>query len=119
MDTVIIKGLTVFAYHGVNPEEKENGQRFIIDCELYTDLSKAADSDNVADTVSYSAAIKTIKTAFSAKKYDLIEAAAQACINALLEKYERLEGLEITVYKPDAPISSDFENVGVRIRKMR
>ena len=31
MDEIYIKGLKIFAYHGVNPEETENGQEFELD----------------------------------------------------------------------------------------
>ena len=41
MDKILIKGLKLFAYHGVNPEEKENGQDFIFDIELYVNMNKA------------------------------------------------------------------------------
>ena len=42
METIRIKGLEIFAYHGVNPEEKENGQRFVLDLAMTADLSRAA-----------------------------------------------------------------------------
>ena len=41
MDKISIKGLKLFAYHGVNPEEKENGQKFVIDIDYYVDMTKA------------------------------------------------------------------------------
>ena len=37
METIRIKGLKIFAYHGVNPEEKENGQNFVLDLTLCAD----------------------------------------------------------------------------------
>ena len=40
MDKVIIKDLELFCYHGVNPEEKEDGQIFVFDIEAGVDLSK-------------------------------------------------------------------------------
>lgn len=42
METIRIKGLEIFAYHGVNPEEKENGQKFILDIAMQADISRAA-----------------------------------------------------------------------------
>ena len=42
METIRIKGLEIFAYHGVNPEEKENGQKFILDIAMQADISHAA-----------------------------------------------------------------------------
>ena len=52
-DRILIRGLRLFGYHGVNPEEKIQGQRFEIDADLYVNLAKACHSDRVEDTVSY------------------------------------------------------------------
>ncbi|MBR6647300.1 MAG: dihydroneopterin aldolase, partial [Clostridia bacterium] len=53
MDKIIIKDLKVFAFHGVNPEEKADGQNFILDIVADVDLSVPCKTDNVDDTVSY------------------------------------------------------------------
>ena len=52
MDKIIVKGLKVFAYHGVNPEEKANGQNFILDITATIDLTKPCVTDKLSDTVS-------------------------------------------------------------------
>ena len=41
------------AYHGVMPHEAKVGQTFMLDLDLEIDLSAAARSDKVVDTVSY------------------------------------------------------------------
>ena len=41
MDCITIKGLDLFAYHGVNPEEKRDGQHFLLDIHMSADLSRA------------------------------------------------------------------------------
>ena len=33
MDKIIVKDLKLFCYHGVNPEEKEDGQNIVFDIE--------------------------------------------------------------------------------------
>ena len=58
MDKIIVKGIKVFAYHGVNPEEKVDGQNFILDIVAYMPLNKAANTDNLYDTVSYAKILK-------------------------------------------------------------
>ena len=58
MDKIVIKGLRVFAYHGVNPEEKENGQTFELDITLHTDLSRAGMTDDLNDTINYASVAK-------------------------------------------------------------
>ena len=60
MEKIITKGLKIRAIHGVNPEEKIDGQNFILDITAELDVKKAQLSDNVDHTVSYSDIIKTI-----------------------------------------------------------
>ena len=60
MDKILIRDLKIFAYHGVNEEEKVNGQNFIFDIDLTVNMIKACYSDNVDDTVSYAKVIKTV-----------------------------------------------------------
>ena len=119
MDKVIIKGLEIFAYHGVNSEEKENGQKFILDIEAEADLSKPCRTDNVNDTISYSAMRKTVTAAFCAEKYDLIERAAEVTARALLENYEMIQRVTIRLKKPDAPMNAVFEYAAVEITRSR
>nr|XP_029118736.1 dihydroneopterin aldolase 2 isoform X2 [Elaeis guineensis] len=40
-------------FHGVKPEEKKLGQKFVVDVDAWLDLSEAGKSDNLSDTVSY------------------------------------------------------------------
>ena len=58
MDKIIIKGLKIFAYHGVNPEEKVIGQNFVLDITAYKNLKRAGNTDNIDDTVSYAKMLK-------------------------------------------------------------
>lgn len=119
MDKIIIKDLVLFAYHGVNPEEKENGQRFILNITAYADLSAAGGSDRLEDTVSYAKIIKTVRAVFTAEKNDLLERAAQRVAKAVLAEYDKIQSVKILLKKPDAPISADFDYVGIEIERKR
>ena len=119
MEKITVKGLKLFAYHGVNPEEKENGQTFIIDMDYYLDLSSACNSDSLEDTVSYAGVVKTIKKAFTAEKYDLIERAAQAVCDVVFEEFDRIEKIEITLKKPEAPVNAEFDYMAVTLVRER
>ena len=107
MDKIIIKGLKLFAYHGVNPEEKEDGQMFVIDLSADLSLDAPCNTDNVDDTVSYAKVIKTVRRVFSAEKYDLIEKAAQVVADAVLEEYKAIQTVTVTLKKPFAPVKAD------------
>ena len=119
MDKILIKGLKIFAYHGVNPEEKENGQDFIFDIELSVNMHQACRSDNVEDTVSYAKVVKTVRSVFTAEKYDLLEKCAQIVCEAILDEYPDIFKVELKLKKPQAPVSAEFEYMGVFVTRSR
>ena len=116
MDKILIRDLKIFAYHGVNEEEKVNGQN---DIDLTVNMIKACYSDNVDDTVSYAKVIKTVTRVFTAEKYNLLEKAAQITAEAILEEYQDVAKVELTLKKPEAPMKADFSYVGVKIERER
>ncbi|MBE6827609.1 MAG: dihydroneopterin aldolase [Ruminococcaceae bacterium] len=119
MDKIIVKGLKIFAYHGVNPEEKQDGQQFEIDLTADIDLKAAGLSDDLGETESYARIIKTVKRVFTAEKYDLIEKAAEVIAEAVLDEYGKINEVTVTVKKPFAPVSAEFDYVAVEITRRR
>ena len=119
MDKIYMKGLEIFAYHGVNPEEKENGQPFVLDITLWADLARARHSDILADTVNYAAVRKTVQRVFTGEKYDLIERAAQAVCDGILAEHPRVQAVGLTLKKPEAPMNAVFDYVAVEIQVQR
>ncbi|MGJ4891169.1 dihydroneopterin aldolase [Bradyrhizobium sp. HKCCYLR20261] len=118
-DTIFIKGVLIHARHGVMEHESEVGQRFVIDLELYTDLSDSSRSDRLADTVSYSDVVETATAAFKDVNYRLLERAAGAVADAILATFARIRAVKVTVHKPHAPIAAIFEDVGVVLTRSR
>ena len=117
MDEIIIKGLKIFAYHGVNPEETENGQEFELDITMFADLTKARQSDNLEDTINYAKARKVVNAAMCDKPFKLIERAAEEVANRLLDNFIELKRVEVLLKKPNAPMSCKFDYVAVKIVK--
>ena len=54
-DRLILRGLKFHGYHGVHLKEKEMGQTFLVDVDAWLDLRAAGKSDDLNDTVSYTA----------------------------------------------------------------
>lgn len=113
MEKIIVKGLRLKAYHGVNPEEKIDGQMFELDITVLTDAKKAAISDELDDTVSYAKIIKTARAVFTAQSYNLIEYAAHKVGTEIMREYPALESVTVLLKKPEAPIKADFDYVAV------
>lgn len=118
MDKILIKGLRVFAYHGVNPPEKEKGQPFELDLVLYADLRQAGASDDLMDTINYSQVVRRVTAVMQAETYNLIERAAERVAADILEHFPAA-GVTVTLKKPRAPIAADFDYVAVEITRMR
>lgn len=119
MDKIIIKGLKVFAYHGVNPEEKADGQNFVVDIIAYCSVDKAGKTDNLDDTVSYAKILKTAARVMSEDKYDLLERVAHRVAEQILNDFAPIERVDICLKKPEAPINADFDYVAVEIARTR
>ncbi len=119
MDKIIVKNLNIFAYHGVNPEEKENGQNFVFDITAFLDLSAPCVTDDVNDTVSYAKIIKSVIRIAINEKNDLLEHVAQRVADGLFKDFPKIQRLIITLKKPEAPIKADFDYVAVEIERER
>jgi dihydroneopterin aldolase/2-amino-4-hydroxy-6-hydroxymethyldihydropteridine diphosphokinase len=116
-DEIRIKGLEVYAHHGVLAHETEQGQLFYVDAILYTDLRPAAKTDNLALTTNYGDVCEFIVREMSVQNNLLIETVAERLVEALLVQYPFITGVELTIHKPNAPISVPFRNVCVKIKR--
>jgi dihydroneopterin aldolase len=118
-DRIFITGLMLHAYHGVMPHEAKVGQTFAIDLVLDIDLSAAAKSDKVADTVSYDKVVRCVEKAFAEQRFRLIEAAAGRIADAVLAEFARIRSVTVTIHKPHAPIAATFSDVGITLTRRR
>jgi dihydroneopterin aldolase len=118
-DRIFIKGLSLHAYHGVMAYEAKVGQSFTIDLELEIDLSAAARSDKVVDTVSYDKVVECASEVFRSHRFRLIEAAAGKIADAVLAAFARVTAVTVTIHKPHAPIAAIFSDVGVTLVRKR
>ncbi len=119
MDSIIARGLTFRAYHGLYEQEKQQGQEFRVDLEMFAELSKAGQSDQIEDTIDYARVFKIVEEIISAPRCNLIEALAENIAQALLSSFMLMKAVEVTVYKPDAPVPGEFEYFAVKISRTR
>lgn len=119
MDKIVMKSLAFFGYHGVMEEEEKLGQKFFIDIELYTDLNKAGQSDKVDDTVHYGEVYCVVKDIVENKRFKLIEALADNIAESILNDFTPVQGINVVVRKPEAPVPGIFDYVAVEIRRVR
>jgi dihydroneopterin aldolase len=112
---IFIEALDLYAYHGHFAEEGRLGQRFSMDLVLDCDLRASSVSDDLEDTVDYGAVVALVSKAFSARRFRLLEAAARALADAILEAYPKVTRVGVTLRKPAPPIPGRMESVGIRL----
>lgn len=118
MDTVFLEGMQFYGYHGVNAEERSLGQRFLVDVELATDLHTAGVSDDINDTINYSAVYKRVRALVEGSPRSLIEAVAEDIATALLNEFPA-KGVIVTVRKPEVALRGAMLGAaGVRIARV-
>jgi dihydroneopterin aldolase len=117
-DRITLHGLRVFARHGLRPEERRDGQEFVIDAELWLDTRPAAAHDDVSLTADYGALADRLVRVVAGPPVQLIETLAERLAEECLAE-PVVEQAEITVHKPHAPITHQFADVTVTIRRHR
>ena len=95
MDQIRIKGLEIFAHHGVYPEEKEKGQHFFLDAVLYTDTRRAGLTDRLELSTDYGEVCRLMNEVMCAQTYDLIERAAEQTAQEVLLAFPLIRRLEL------------------------
>lgn len=118
-DRIILEGARFYGYHGVNPEEKELGQTYIVDLVADLDLSRPGNTDRLEDTVSYTHLYRAAKAIVEGESRNLLESLAQAIADKLLAEFP-LETVSVTVKKPHPPIKgSSIDYAAVQVHRLR
>jgi dihydroneopterin aldolase len=119
-DEVFLEGMRFYAYHGVNPEERVQGQRFVVDVRIAADLREAGGTDDLTRTVNYSLVYSRIREIVEGTPRNLIEAVADAIASAILDEFAMAETVTVTVRKPEVAIKgSILDAAGVTVVRGR
>lgn len=116
MDTIFISGLKADTIIGIYDWEKNTRQTILLDLEMATDISKAAASDDIEDTLNYKSISKRLVDFIENSKFELVEKLAEE-ISTLLIKEFGVQELKLTLHKPGA--LSDADDVGIKITRRK
>lgn len=109
-----IDNLRMHAYHGVLPQERIVGNDYVIKIKVGTDWLKAADTDDVNDTLDYSKLAATIKREM-AQQSALLEHVAGRIVNAIKAEHTNVTSIHLRITKIAPPMSADCDGAGVEI----
>ncbi len=118
MGKITVSNIRVYAYHGCLKEESIIGSDYRVDIEVFADLSKAAVSDNIYDTVDYVLINHIVKEEMSIKS-KLLEHVAQRILDRIFLESLLINSAEVTVSKINPPINGDVEIVSINLQLSR
>ena len=118
-DRIELKGIEVYAHHGVLAHETERGQRFTIDVTCWLDFADAAATDDLDKTADYGALAQLAHDIASGTPRQLIETVATEIAETAMQRFHMLHAVEVAIHKPQAPIPVVFGDVAVVARRSR
>jgi dihydroneopterin aldolase len=104
MDSIHLTGIRCYGYTGYLPEEQILGQWFEVDVKLWLDISTAAKTDAIEDTVDYRSVIAKVQHIVKTSKFALIERLVAVIADSILIECDRVLTVQVTLSKPAAPI---------------
>lgn len=113
--SVIIKGLKLYAYHGVLPQERIVGSYFTIDVRIYTDFTRAMQTDELDGTISYADVYDIIRDEMATPS-KLLEHVGGRITDRIFRQYPgQAARITLCISKENPPMGAECEQTGVEI----
>ena len=109
-------GLELHGQHGVLPEERERGQRFLLDVRYEPLLDRAATTDEIGHAVDYRDVVELVRQVSDGRAFHLLEAFASAVADTLVARLP-VTRVEVTVRKPDVVLELPIEHAAVVVER--
>lgn len=116
-DRILLHGLTFFGYHGVLDDERRDGRRYTVDITVDADLGAPGLSDDLDHTVDYRGLAQSTVEIGTERRFDLLEALAQAIADAALAQCPEGTLLTVRVSKHSPRLAGSPPTVAVEIRR--
>ncbi|PON98376.1 Dihydroneopterin aldolase [Trema orientale] len=118
-DKLILRGLLFHGFHGVKPEERKLGQKFLVDIDAWLDLRSAGLSDRLSDTISYTDIYRIAKEVVEGQPHNLLESVAQLIASTTLTKHPQISAVRVKLGKPHVAVQGPVDYLGVEILRYR
>lgn len=111
---IFLENIQFYAYHGVGQQETVIGNEFTVSLKLKVDIARAAETDDVEDTVSYADVYEALKEemAIPAK---LLEHVCGRMVRRLFRGFPAIEEIQIKLSKRNPPMGADIDCAGVEM----
>ena len=112
-----VHGLELLGFHGALESEKEQGQPFLFDV-LLVAHDAGVRTDELHDTVDYTAVVSRVRLVNDARRFNLIEALAAAVADDLIERFP-VSRVRVRVRKPHVQLEAPVEHTAATVERVR
>ena len=117
--TISVKRMSVFAYHGVLPQERIVGAQFYVSLEAETEVtSEAYFDDNLNGTVNYAKLCEVVKQEMSVPS-QLLERVAKRICDSVLAHFPSVQRIHVFIEKENPPLGIQSQSIGVKLVQAR
>ena len=107
-----------YAYHGVMEQERRVGGEYSVSLTVEADLTDAARTDDVADTVNYATLYALVEREMAVPSR-LLEHVAGRIARRSMEEFDRITTVTVKVTKLNPPMGADSKGAAVELKMMR
>lgn len=119
MDRIVLTGMRFEGHHGATDDERALPQLLEVDLEVELDLTAAASSDALEDTVDYGPLVEIARRTVESRSFRLLEAIAGAIAASVVEASSDLISVTVRVRKLAVPIDVDMDHAAVELHRGR
>jgi dihydroneopterin aldolase len=116
--TIELVGLELHGYHGVNEDERRDGQLFVFDVSLEVPDGTGV-SDRIEDTIDYREVAALVREVSDGHAYRLLEALAAALADAMLDRFPPAGAVRVRVSKPQVRLDPPVDASRVTVERRR
>ena len=116
MDIIFIRDIRLDTLIGAYEFARRQPRTLRVDIDIGRPSIRACKTDELADTIDYSAVVQVVRETFSSHSFHLLEPLAELIVDLILEKFNA-QWARIEVAKTG--VVADAREVGVRIVRRR
>ncbi|MBR4302688.1 MAG: dihydroneopterin aldolase [Bacteroidaceae bacterium] len=111
---ISLNNLRFYAYHGVEPQEQSVGAWYVINLDMYADITASLQSDELSDTLNYAQAARIIKEEMQVPS-KLMEHVAGRVVQRLQQEFPALQRLSFTIAKENPPVCAECGSASITV----
>lgn len=111
--------MVFYGYHGVHPEERKLGQRFVVDFTYESAAEHDSKIKHLIDTIDYTKVYEIIRHTLEKREFHLLEVCANTILDCIFAEFDRIIFANVRIKKPSVPINGTLGSVEVEMERKR